>query len=34
MVSATVLTLIVVPAIYGIWKGWRLPEGEAQKTEE
>ncbi len=26
MVSATVLTLIVVPAIYGLWKGWRLPE--------
>ena len=26
MVSATILTLIVVPVIYGIWKGWRLPE--------
>jgi Cu(I)/Ag(I) efflux system membrane protein CusA/SilA len=26
MVSATVLTLIVVPAIYGLWKGWRLKE--------
>lgn len=26
MVSATILTLIVVPAIYGLWKGWRLPE--------
>jgi Cu(I)/Ag(I) efflux system membrane protein CusA/SilA len=24
MVSATVLTLIVVPAIYGLWKGWNL----------
>jgi len=24
MVSATVLTLVVVPAIYGLWKGWRL----------
>ncbi len=24
MVSATVLTLIVVPAIYGLWKGWSL----------
>ena len=23
-VSATLLTLIVVPAIYGLWKGWRL----------
>ena len=27
MVSATILTLIVVPVIYGIWKGWRLPDG-------
>ncbi|MBW2318205.1 MAG: efflux RND transporter permease subunit [Deltaproteobacteria bacterium] len=26
MVSATILTLIVVPAIYGIWKGWELPK--------
>ena len=24
MVSATILTLIVVPAIYSIWKGWNL----------
>ena len=24
MVSATILTLLVVPAIYGLWKGWRL----------
>jgi Cu(I)/Ag(I) efflux system membrane protein CusA/SilA len=24
MVSATILTLIVVPAIYGLWKGWNL----------
>jgi Cu(I)/Ag(I) efflux system membrane protein CusA/SilA len=24
MVSATILTLIVVPAIYGLWKGWQL----------
>ena len=28
MVSATILTLIVVPTIYGLWKGWRLPEGK------
>ena len=27
MVSATVLTLIVVPVIYAIWKGWSLPDG-------
>ena len=26
MVSATILTLIVVPVLYGIWKGWRLTE--------
>jgi Cu(I)/Ag(I) efflux system membrane protein CusA/SilA len=26
MVSATILTLIVVPAIYGLWKGWKLKE--------
>jgi len=26
MVSATVLTLLVVPAIYGLVKGWRLPK--------
>ena len=26
MVSATVLTLIVVPAIYGLWKGWKLED--------
>ncbi|GAB6904606.1 copper/silver efflux system, membrane component [Desulfosarcina cetonica] len=25
MLSATLLTLIVVPAIYGLWRGWRLP---------
>jgi Cu(I)/Ag(I) efflux system membrane protein CusA/SilA len=30
MVSATILTLIVVPAIYGIWKGWRLPDEEQE----
>jgi copper/silver efflux system protein len=27
MVSATILTLLVVPAIYGLWKGWKLPKG-------
>ena len=27
MLSATVLTLIVVPAIYGLWKGIGLPSG-------
>ncbi len=32
MVSATILTLIVVPVLYGIWKGWRLPE-DGRKTD-
>jgi Cu(I)/Ag(I) efflux system membrane protein CusA/SilA len=26
MVSSTVLTLMVIPAIYGLVKGWRLPK--------
>jgi copper/silver efflux system protein len=25
MVSSTLLTLIVIPAVYGLIKGWRLP---------
>lgn len=29
MVSSTVLTLLVIPAIYGLVKGWRLPSGAA-----
>jgi Cu(I)/Ag(I) efflux system membrane protein CusA/SilA len=27
MVSSTLLTLIVIPALYGIIKGWNLPRG-------
>jgi Cu(I)/Ag(I) efflux system membrane protein CusA/SilA len=27
MVSSTLLTLIVIPAVYGLIKGWRLPAG-------
>jgi Cu(I)/Ag(I) efflux system membrane protein CusA/SilA len=27
MVSSTVLTLVVIPAVYGLVKGWRLPRG-------
>jgi copper/silver efflux system protein len=34
MVSATILTLIVVPVIYGIWKGWELSENKSDKTEK
>jgi Cu(I)/Ag(I) efflux system membrane protein CusA/SilA len=29
MVSSTVLTLLVIPALYALVKGWRLPRGEA-----
>jgi Cu(I)/Ag(I) efflux system membrane protein CusA/SilA len=29
MVSSTVLTLLVIPAIYGLIKGWRLPAAAA-----
>ena len=29
MVSSTVLTLLVIPAIYGLVKGWRLPSAAA-----
>ena len=28
MVSSTVLTLLVIPAIYGLVKGWRLSPAE------
>jgi Cu(I)/Ag(I) efflux system membrane protein CusA/SilA len=35
MVSATILTLLVVPAIYGLWKGWSLPkEDSVQKDDD
>ncbi|MGN8118284.1 efflux RND transporter permease subunit [Labrys sp. 22185] len=33
MVSSTLLTLVVIPAIYGIIKGWRLPAGRQQETD-
>ncbi len=29
MVSSTVLTLLVIPALYALVKGWRLPHGKA-----
>ncbi len=28
MLTATALTLLVIPAIYFLWRGWRLPEEE------
>jgi Cu(I)/Ag(I) efflux system membrane protein CusA/SilA len=33
VVSSTVLTLLVIPAIYGLVKGWRLPRAEAAAQE-
>jgi len=32
MVSATILTLIVVPAIYGLWKGWHLKNTQKHES--
>jgi Cu(I)/Ag(I) efflux system membrane protein CusA/SilA len=28
MISSTLLTLVVIPAIYGLIKGWRLPRDD------
>jgi Cu(I)/Ag(I) efflux system membrane protein CusA/SilA len=33
MVSSTVLTLLVIPAIYGLVKGWRLQPAAAPARE-
>jgi Cu(I)/Ag(I) efflux system membrane protein CusA/SilA len=34
LVSATILTLLVVPAIYGLWKGRKLPDSVEDSEEE
>jgi Cu(I)/Ag(I) efflux system membrane protein CusA/SilA len=34
MVSSTLLTLLVIPAIYAIVKGWRLPDHAAHRAPE
>jgi copper/silver efflux system protein len=34
MISSTVLTLVVIPAIYGLIKGWRLPIGAVAISHE
>jgi Cu(I)/Ag(I) efflux system membrane protein CusA/SilA len=34
MVSSTLLTLIVIPAIYGLVKGWRLSTKDALRTRQ
>jgi copper/silver efflux system protein len=26
MLSSTVLTLVVIPAVYSLWKEWQLPD--------
>jgi copper/silver efflux system protein len=33
MVSSTLLTLIVIPAIYGVFKGWNLSAEAATRRE-
>jgi Cu(I)/Ag(I) efflux system membrane protein CusA/SilA len=30
MVSSTVLTLVVIPVVYSLIKGWRLPQAAAE----
>jgi len=32
MISSTILTLVVIPAVYGIVKGWRLPTQTAAES--
>jgi Cu(I)/Ag(I) efflux system membrane protein CusA/SilA len=34
MISSTLLTLIVIPAIYGLVKGWRLPSETELNIEQ
>jgi Cu(I)/Ag(I) efflux system membrane protein CusA/SilA len=31
LVSSTILTLVVIPAVYGLVKGWRLPKSTVAK---
>jgi copper/silver efflux system protein len=33
MVSSTILTLVVIPAVYALVKGWRLPEARAEQLQ-
>ncbi|NQU16050.1 MAG: efflux RND transporter permease subunit, partial [Desulfobacteraceae bacterium] len=30
LISSTVLTLVIIPAVYALWKGWGLRKGEGQ----
>lgn len=33
MISTTILTLAVIPAIYGLVKGWRLAENSDSQSD-
>jgi Cu(I)/Ag(I) efflux system membrane protein CusA/SilA len=28
LISSTVLTLVIIPAVYALWKGWKIKKGE------
>ena len=32
MVSSTILTLVVIPAVYSLWKGWQLAAADAKRS--
>ena len=34
MISSTILTLIVIPALYGLIKGWGLPKHQADHAAD
>jgi copper/silver efflux system protein len=34
MVSSTLLTLIVIPAVYALIKGWRLPANSSARRDQ
>ncbi len=34
MISSTILTLVVIPAVYGVIKGWRLPVTRLHRTRD
>ena len=34
MISSTILTLVVIPAVYGVIKGWRLSEVPLHRTRD
>jgi copper/silver efflux system protein len=34
MLSSTILTLVVIPAVYGVIKGWRLPQVPLHRTRD